>query len=473
MTEADSQALRDKSARIRNYVRWYVLGSVCIVLFALLFIWLGVMMFLGWDLPRPLIILALGGIWLLWDIAKSWNYKTSLPKSFVKVSPSELPILFSLVNSVTSDLNVRQLSYIYLCPEPFAAVFIKPSLKSVLTKRPRLELVMGLGFLTQLSDKELKTILYHEFGHYCQESIRETGSVYRIGQFSKMFLADRKEFDNSTLGNQMKAQIALFASYTIVFVNHIQKEYKSLSKLMEYEADDIAASHQGGLLVKSTIQKASALKKAYEVIHWGLGFLPEGSRVEDIYTSLSIIAQSGGFMQELNEECQKRINRLPDSIVSSSQDTEAIQLEIVPFINRFKLSADKQTYPAVAFAAWLSDGLPVYQQETELRKSVTLHIRLEKNKHKLPLAESIYEILLDGRTIGAGNYRAGYNLRYRTAPGSHTMSFYSPAGIKAIPFDFSAESGSSYRLNIDYELDKKNGIYDIFVTSIEEISAAN
>ena len=384
-----------------------------------------------------------------------------------------MPILFSLVNSVTSDLNVRQLSYIYLCPEPFAAVFIKPSLKSVLTKRPRLELVMGLGFLTQLSDKELKTILYHEFGHYCQESIRETGSVYRIGQFSKMFLADRKEFDNSTLGNQMKAQIALFASYTIVFVNHIQKEYKSLSKLMEYEADDIAASHQGGLLVKSTIQKASALKKAYEVIHWGLGFLPEGSRVEDIYTSLSIIAQSGGFMQELNEECQKRINRLPDSIVSSSQDTEAIQLEIVPFINRFKLSADKQTYPAVAFAAWLSDGLPVYQQETELRKSVTLHIRLEKNKHKLPLAESIYEILLDGRTIGAGNYRAGYNLRYRTAPGSHTMSFYSPAGIKAIPFDFSAESGSSYRLNIDYELDKKNGIYDIFVTSIEEISAAN
>ena len=184
------------------------------------------MMCLGWDLPRPLIILALGGIWLLWDIAKSWNYKSGLPNSFVKVSSSELPALFRLANSVTSDLNVRRLSYIYLCPEPFAAVFINPSLRSVFTKSPKLELVMGLGFLTQLSDKELKTILYHEFGHYCQESIRETGSVYRIGQFSKMFLADRKEFDNSTLSNQMKAQIALFASYTIVFVNHIQKEYK-------------------------------------------------------------------------------------------------------------------------------------------------------------------------------------------------------------------------------------------------------
>lgn len=473
MTAADSQALRDKSARIRKYVRWYVLGSVCIVLFALLFIWLGVMLFLGWDLPRPLIILALGGIWLLWDIAKSWNYKTSLPNGFVKVSSSELPVLFDLVNSVTSDLNIHQLSYIYLCPEPFAAVFIKPSLRSVFTKHPKLELVMGLGFLTQLSDKELKTILYHEFGHYCQESIMETGSVYRIGQFSKMFLADRKEFDSSTLSNQMKAQIALFASYTIVFVNHIQREYKGLSELMEFEADDIASSHQGGLLVKSTIQKASALKKAYEVIHWGLGFLPQGSRVEDIYTSLSIIAQSEGILQELSVECRKRIARQTDSVLDTSPETRSIQSEIAPLINLVTPSTDGQAYPAAAFAAWLSDGLPVYQQEAELCKSVTLHIRLEKNKHKLPLAESIYEILLDGRTIGAGNYRAGYNLRYRTAPGTHTLSFYSPAGIKAIPFDFLAESGSSYRLNIDYDLEKKNGIYDIFVTDIEETSAAN
>ena len=471
MTVADSQALRDKSARIRKYVRWYVLGSVCIVLFALLFIWLGVMMFLGWDLPRPLIILALGGIWLLGDIAKSWNYKTNIPKGFVKVSSTELPVLFGMVNSVTSDLNVNRLSYIYLCPESFAAVFIRPSLENIFTKHPKLELVMGLGFLTQLSDKELKTILYHEFGHYCQESIRETGSVYRIGQFSKMFLANRKEFDNSTFGNQMKAQIALFASYTIVFVNHIRKEYKGLSELMEYEADDIAASYQGGLLVKSTIRKASALKKAYEVIHWGLGFLPGNSQVEDEYASLGIMAQSAGFIQEVNEECRKRIARQTDLFLDTSPDTEFIRAEIKPYIDRIAATIDGQTYPMAAFVAWLSDGLPIYQQEAERRRSVTLYIRLEKNKHKFPLAESIYEILLDARTIGTGNYKAGYNLRYHTSPGQHTLSFYSPAGIKAVPFDFMAESGSSYRLNIDYELEKKKGIYDIFVAAVEEIGS--
>ena len=176
---------------------------------------------------------------------------------------------------------------------------------------------------------------------------------------------------------------------------------------------------------------------------------------------------------DLNEECQKRIARQSDSILDTSPDTRSIQSEIAPFISRVTPLTDGQAYPAAAFAAWISDGLPIFQQEAELRKSVTLFIRLEKNKHKLPLAESIYEILLDGRTIGTGNYKAGYNLRYRTAPGKHTLSFYSPAGIKAIPFDFSAESGSSYLLNIDDALEKKNGIYDIYVTGIEEIGAAN
>ena len=176
---------------------------------------------------------------------------------------------------------------------------------------------------------------------------------------------------------------------------------------------------------------------------------------------------------DLNEECQKRIARQSDSVIDASSDSKSIQSEIAPFIIRVAPSSGGQSYPAAAFAAWLSDGLPIYQREAELRKSVTLYICLEKNKHKLPLAESIYEILLDGRTIGTGNYKAGYNLRYRTAPGKHTLSFYSPAGIKAIPFDFSAESGSSYLLNIDYALEKKNGIYDIYVTGIEEIGAAN
>ena len=396
-------------------------------------------------------------------MARAWSYRTDLPPNFVKCSSAELPALFGLVKAVTADLNVRPPSHIYLCPEPFAAVFIRPSFKNLFQSRPELELVLGLGFLTQLSDKELKTILYHEFGHYCQESIRETGSVYRISQFASMFLADRKEFDHSIIANQVKSQIALFTTYTVLFVHQIKKEYRGLSEWMEYEADDVAAHYQGGLMVRLTIRKASTLKKAYELIHWGLNVLPEKGYVDDEYLALGIIARSEGFVRELDEACGRRIRRQPDSISDISQDTEWVKSEMAPFVGRMRISTAGEKYPAKEFAAWLLDGVPVCQRKAELGKSVVLYIRLERNRHKLPLVDSIYEVLLDGRTIGMGNYKTGYHLKFCTSPGKHTLSFYSAAGIKAIPFHFTAASGSSYRLDIDYRLEKKNGIYDIFV----------
>lgn len=472
MTETDSQLIRDKSARIRRYVRLYILCTVTIICFSLLFIWLGIMKFLGWDIPGAFIYLTLGGLLLLWDIAKSFSYKSSLPKSFDKVSSSELPALFGLVNSVTSDLNIRKLPNIYICPEPFAAVFIKPNLFNVFRKHPQLELVVGLGFLTQLSDKELKTILYHEFGHYCQDSIRETGSVYRIGQFSKMFLADRIEYDSSSLNNQIKAQIALFAYITIVFVNLINKEYKGLSRLMEYEADDLAASFNGGLLVKTAIRKASSLKKAYKVIHWGLGYLSDGSYVDE-YTALGIISKFGGFLQALDKECEMRVFRQTDSVMDTSPDTDIVQSEVASIISRDSHPIYGQELPPLAFASWLSEGLPIYQRETEYRRLAIMFMQLEKNKHKLPLVDGFYEILLDGCTIGTGNFKAGYNLRYQTAPGMHTLSFYSPAGIKGVPFDFSTESGFSYRLYIDYKWEKKTSVFVIFVSRIDMMQMDN
>jgi Zn-dependent protease with chaperone function len=98
-----------------------------------------------------------------------------------------------------SDLGLTPIKYLYLCPQAFAAVFVRPSIKNIFLIRPKLELAVGMGFLTQLTDKQMKTVLYHEFGHYCQESIRETGSVYRFGQYARMVLADRKDYSSSIL----------------------------------------------------------------------------------------------------------------------------------------------------------------------------------------------------------------------------------------------------------------------------------
>ena len=469
MSDADSQSLREKTARIRKHVRWYVLGCIGFILLACVCIWMGVLLFMGKDLPRPFILLAMGGIWLLWDMAKSWNYKSALPTSFVEIAETETPRLFGLVNSVTNNLGIKPLSHIYLCPDAFAAVFIRPSLKNVFKRRPKQELALGLGFLTQLSDKQLKTVLYHEFGHYVQESIRETGSVYRIGQFSKMFLSDRKEYSGSIFTNQMKSQLALFANYTLVFVGHISDEYKELSELMEYEADDVAARHMGGALVKETIRKASIAKNAYDAIHWGLSLLPHKSFIDNEYESLNIISSREDFLDEVSDECQRRIDRQSDSLADNSPDSFRIQDEVKPWALRFSAVMGGQQLPATGFAEWLTDGLPIYKRDAQLRGSVTLIIHLDSNKHRLPLLDSFYQILLDDRTIGRGNYKAGYDLRIRTAPGKHTLSVYAPAGVKPRPFEFTVEADSTYRINIDYEIEKKNANYHVFATGITHV----
>ena len=466
MNASDSQIMREKAARIRKHVRWYVLGCLGFIALAGVFIWLGVLLFMGRDLPRSFILLAVGGLWLLWDMAKSWNYRTSLPSSFVKITEKDAPELFALVHSVTDDLGIRQLSGIYLCPDAFAAVFISPSLKSIFSKSPQLELALGLGFLTQLSDKQLKTVLYHEFGHYAQDSIRETGSVYRIGQFSKMFLSDRKEYSGSTITDQTKAQIALFASYTLVFVGHINDEYKKLSEMMEYDADDVAAQYMGGALVKEAIRKASVVKNAYDAIHWGLSLLPYKSFIDNEYESLDIISSREDFLADVNDECQRRIKRQDETIVDNSTDTFSIQKEVAPWTVRFSEMKGGHPFPATTFAQWLSEGLPIYKRDIQLRGSVTVIVHLDPNKYKMPLIDSIYQILLDDRIIGRGNYKAGYDLKIRTSPGSHTLSVYAPTGVKPVPFEFTVEAESKYRIDMDYKLEKKNGNYSVFATRI-------
>ena len=466
MSERDVSSLQEKAVRIRKLIRWYLLGCVGFVLLAGLFIWLGVLIIQGKDLPRGFILLSIGGIWLLWDMVKSWNHRTALPKNFTKVARGDIPQLFSLVDAVTMDLGVKTIPCLYLCPEAFAAVFIRPSLKNVFSKHSKLDLVLGLGFLTQLTDKQLKTILYHEFGHYCQDSIRETGAVYRIAQFSKMFLADRKEYSGSSLGNQMKAQIALFANYTMVFAGNINTEYRVLSRLMEYEADDIAARHMGGAMVRETIRRASTVKNAYEAIHWGMGLLPANSFIDNEYEALSIISGCEELLAEVKDEYQRRIERLSDDLVDTSPDSYTVKTAALPWAKKISTPVDTKPYPAAAFANWLVKGLPIYRREAQRKSSVTLYIHLAPYKHKFPLLDSRYQILLDEQMVGTGNFKAGYTIKVRTAPGNHLLSVYCPAGVKTVPFDFNAEEDKNYLIEMDYKLERKNGVYEIFATSI-------
>lgn len=435
---------------------------------AIVFIALGVMRVTGVLHSSAAILLGCAGLLLLIDMFTAWDYNPSLPKDFVLVSASEFPALFKIVREVMSDLGLTPINYLYLSPQAFAAVFIRPSVKNLFSSRPKLELAVGMGFLTQLTDKQMKTVLCHEFGHYCQESIRETRSVYRFGQYARMVLADRKEYSGSILANQTKAASAMFYMHTLKFATRISQEFKELSELMEYEADDVAERHMGGLVLKETIRKASAVKNTYDAIHWGLAQLPENSHIDDEYSALRIVSEKTDMLGGLTASCRRRVARLPDTGGDGGSDSWELRQEAGSYLERRNGSRKGPSCPAADFAEWLVKGLPIYKREAYLRKSVVLLIHMDPEMHKVPLVEGTYQILLDDRNVGIGYYRKGYDIRVRTSPGRHTICAYSPSGVKFIPFDFSVEEGGTYLVDMDYEWHFLRGQYKVFAREIEK-----
>ena len=471
MSQADSRLLKRKAAAVRGHVRRYVLGCIGLLLMAIVFIMLGVMRVTGALHSTGVILLACGGILLIIDMLTAWDYNASLPKDFVPVSAFDFPALFKVLREVMSDLGLAPINYLYLCPQAFAAVFIRPSVKNLFSHRPALDLAMGMGFLTQLTDKQLKTILYHEFGHYCQESIRETGSVYRFGQYARMVLADRKDYSSSILSNQTKAPSALFYMHTLKFATRISHEFKELSELMEYEADDVAERYMGGLILKETIRKASSVRNTYDAILWGLAQLPDNSFIDDEYSALRIVSEKADMLGGLTASCRRRVARLPDTVSDGGPDSWEIRQEACSYQARRDSARKGPSYPAADFAGWLVQGLPIYKREAHLRKSVVLHIHMDPAMHKLPLGEGTYQILLDDWNVGIGNYRKGYDIRVRTAPGRHTVCAYSPSGVKFVPFDFTVEEGGTYQVEMDYEWHLWRGQSEVFACGIEKITS--
>ena len=230
---------------IHKSVMIYIIGCCCFVLVALASLWFGYYVIRyhnDHELPLQLTVISLAGGLLLCEMIKSFRFKTSLPKTFKPITEEEYPALFDIINEVTTTLNLSPIRKVYISPDATAAVFIQPQLRNLIFE-PKRNLVVGLGFLTQMDDDEIRAMLYHEFGHYAQEELKNSISVYTIGQFSRSFVSIKELKKQGTWEMQMKMQLLLFTYFAIWICNRINKAYSKLAKQMEYDADDVAVKH--------------------------------------------------------------------------------------------------------------------------------------------------------------------------------------------------------------------------------------
>lgn len=462
--------MSDLKRVINKSIIMYMVGCFCFVFLAIASIWFGYYIIRNYgehDLPIQLTILSLAGCWLLWEIAKAFRFKAKLPSNFHPIRAQEYPALFAIINEVTDNLYLSPIERVYISPDATAAVFIQPQLRNLLFE-PKRNLVIGMGFLTQMDDDEIRAVLYHEFGHYVQTEMKSSLSVYTVGQFSQSFVSIKEMKKESTWQQQLKVQLLLFTYFTIWFCNRINKAYSQLAKQMEYDADDVAVKYVGAPTLQRALLHAACIRYNYEVLQWGLQQLqPQNIQVDNIYLALHFIGNySRPSRRLLSTEVIKRVERI-GKLEYEKQPLRSIckvreyAMQIVPSESNPSLACS-----ASQFAQWLREGFMIYTQQRELNTAVLLEIHLDKKKHKLPWFDATYKIMLDGKEIGSGNFIKGYTLKRRISPGKHIITAYAPSGIISTPFEFEVKADKSYRIDMDYKVYLKNGIYDVFGKNI-------
>lgn len=469
----DAIGYKDAKRKIKREMSYFLVGCIAFSVLAIASIVYGyyVLFVNSYDWPRHSAIWGVGGILLLWEMGRAFCQRTPLPPDFREITASDYPELFKLVREVTRELHLSEVTKVYVCPDVMAAVFIRPDLKSLFSASQR-SLVIGMGLLTQLDDDELRAVLYHEFGHYAQEEMEDSAMVYRIGLFARDFIAIREMKKIGVWEMQLKNQYVLFSYFLDIVCSRVNRSYVTLSRRMEYEADDVAVRFMGVAALQKALVHMAWLKYNYKVLLWGNARLKgQGLCVDDVYAALALVYRSRlcetrVFGREIRMRLE-RLGGLEQEVAGRSTSTSV--KSTFPMSLRPSCPVGAKVCPYGQFVSWMEQGFKVYAHLQSLRRAVKLEVHLEPHLHKLPYVEGKYHILLDGKSIGDGNFRKGYTLKCHTSPGHHVLLAAAISGIMSVPLEFEVEAGCAYRIEMDFKLHYWQAVYEIFPKSIEKI----
>lgn len=461
---------KDAKQKIKLEMSYFVVGCVFFAVLAIASIVYGyyVLFVNSYDWPRHSAIWGAGGILLLWEMGRAFWQRTPLPPDFREITATDYPELFRLVREVTSELHLSEVTKVYVCPDVMAAVFIRPDLKGLFSVSQR-SLVIGMGLLTQLDDDELRAVLYHEFGHYVQEDMEDSAMVYRIGLFARDFIAIRKMKKIGVWEMQLKNQSVLFSYFLDMVCSRVNRSYATLSRRMEYEADDVAVRFMGVAALQKALVHVAWLKYNYKVLLWGAARLKkQGVCVDNVYAALALACRIREYEKRVfGREILMRLERLGELVPVdgnvSAVVRNAFPMELLPF-----RPMEMKVCPYVQFVSWMEHGFKVYEHLQRLKRAVRVEIHMQPHLHRLPFVEGKYHIVLDGKSIGDGNFRKGYTLKCHTFAGQHVLSVAAISGIMSVPLKFEVEAGCAYRIEMDFKLHYWQAVWEIFPKSVEK-----
>lgn len=226
-----------------------------------------------------------------------------------EITRDQEPQLFLMIEEIVSEVKTDFPKKIYLSADVNAAVFYDSSFWSMFLPVKK-NLQIGLGLVNSVSVIELRAILAHEFGHFSQRSMKVGSYVYNMNQIIYNMLYDNEGYD--ALAQKWadgSTYLAIFVGLAVKIIRGIQwilqkvyniinLSYMSLSREMEFHADEVAANVTGSLPLITSLLRMELAEQSYQaVLNYYEGKISEAEKAQNIYPQQSYVMN---FLAEKN-----------------------------------------------------------------------------------------------------------------------------------------------------------------------------
>lgn len=218
------------------------------------------------------------GVLILIFLIKFIFRKHRLDRSHLtEIRQDQEPELFLLIKEIVREVNTDFPKRIYLSADVNASVFYDSNFWSMFLPIKK-NLQIGAGLINSVSVIELRAILAHEFGHFSQRTMKVGSYVYNVNQVIYNMLYDNASYDKLSqkwAGDNLLLQISTGLAVKIIeaiqwvlkkVYDILNLSYMSLSREMEFHADEVAAHVTGSRPLVTSLLRMELADHSYNTV---------------------------------------------------------------------------------------------------------------------------------------------------------------------------------------------------------------
>jgi len=195
---------------------------------------------LGYIPIKLVILLVLGAAFTVWALARSLFTRRAKDEDPGRRLPeAEAPALWAVLREVAAQVGTRPVDDVFLTPGTEVAVTERGSMAARLRDRGRRFLILGVGVLDGMSERQLRAILAHEHGHFSNRDTAGGDLASRVRASLFLSIIGVAKSGGASVLNPAWHFLRLF--FTL-----FQRITLGASRLQEVLADRFSASLYGG-----------------------------------------------------------------------------------------------------------------------------------------------------------------------------------------------------------------------------------